>query len=170
MRTTVKSGKNSDTSDTSRSAGQENPWYPRHESDRADRLVDELDEEQMWRLYSELKTRTYREWTGWLLKHREEICAYDSLSPAERKRRLRDSADIDALVFHHACLFVELWRARINREHFCLPPSGPDLDTPEKHRDMMLNVMAAFHEMTDDDAWPFDHPDIEDSFPFREGS
>jgi hypothetical protein len=160
----VKTSKNSDTTGNFL---KENPWYPRLESDRADELIAELDEAQVLRLYNELKTKTHAGWLLWLEDARGVISTYDYLSRAQRKRRLQKKPDTGPLLLHHACIFVELWRARINREYFCLPPSGPDLDTPEAHRSMMLDVVTALDHGDDRDLWPFDHPTIEDNFPFR---
>ncbi|MDD2366297.1 MAG: hypothetical protein PHN84_09045 [Desulfuromonadaceae bacterium] len=162
-------GKKSRNEDTNHSVLRENPWYPRHESDRADELVDELDEAQQLRLYDELKTKTYESWKSWLLDARVEICTYDQLNRAQRARRLKKLPDTDALVLHHACIFVELWRAKIHREYFPLPPNAAPVDTPQRQRDLMLNVVASY--ATDvRDLWPFDHPDIDDGFPFRSDS
>lgn len=155
------------SSHTNGSFLRENPWYPRHESDRADELVDELDEEQMLRLYNALKTNSLAKWLNWLEDARGEISTYDYLSRAKRKQCLKKHGD-DALLLHHACIFVELWRARINREYFCLPPQGPELDTPVAHRSMMLDVVTAYFRFDDRDLWPFDHPDIEDYYPFEQ--
>lgn len=163
----MKKSKSNHTNDSFR---KENHFYPRHESDRADELVDELDEEQILRLYNELKTKSHAKWLLWLEDARGSICQYDSLRRAQRKRRLQKKPDIETLLLQHACIFVELWRARINREYFCLPPSGPDLDTPESHRSMMLDVVTALSHGDDRDLWPFDHPLIDDMFPFASDS
>lgn len=159
----MKKDKSSHTND---SFLRENHFYPRHESDRADELVDELDEEQILRLYNELKTKTYSEWMDWLEDARGEICQYDSLSRALRKRQLQKKPDSEALRLHHACIFVELWRARIHREYFPLPPNAGPIETHEAQRDLILNVVAAYNKHDLRDLWPFDHPDIEDYFPF----
>src|SRR6266567_214833 len=99
--------KNGKSDHTTSSFRKENPWYPRHASDRADELTDELDEEQILRLYNELKTKTHVKWLLWLEDARGPICEYDSLSRVQRKRRLQKSPDIETLLLHHACIFVE---------------------------------------------------------------
>lgn len=163
--------KTNKTSHTNDSVLRENPWYPRHESDRADALVDELDEGQILRLYGELKTRTLAEWLCWLETARGLICQYDGLSDTKRRQLLKGKADSEALMLHHACVFVELWRWRIHREYFPLPPNAPPIDTHATQRDLMLNVVVAYHKHDLRDLWPFDHPDIDDRYPFlREDS
>ncbi|MBW4056534.1 MAG: hypothetical protein HIU83_14260 [Proteobacteria bacterium] len=162
--------KTNKTRDTSDSFLRENHFYPRHESDRADELVDELDEGQILRLYNELKTKTLTEWLNWLDTERGSICQYDALSRAKRRQQLKKKGEpgLDAVRLQHACIFVELWRWRIHREFFPLPPNAPPIDTHQKQRDLMLNVMAAYYRYDDRDLWPFlDHPDIDDRFPFR---
>jgi len=157
----MKKDKSSHTND---SFLRENPWYPRHESDRADELVDELDEERVLRLYNALKTRTFVDWLSWLEAERGAICAYDGLSRTKRIQYLKKHGD-EALLLHHACIFVELWRAKIHRGYFPLPPNAAPIDTHQRQRDLMLNVVASY--ATDNrDLWPFDHPDIEDYYPF----
>jgi hypothetical protein len=143
-----------------------NPWYPHHESDRADELIDELDEAQIMQLFRELKTKTFAQWNDWFEGAREEISKYDYLSRAQRKRRLRQQPDNATLRLHHACICVELWRARLNRRYLCLPPAG-EIDTPESQREMLMAVVAAYNDFDLGDLWFFDHPDIDDPFPFQ---
>lgn len=149
---------------------RENVFYPRHVSDRADELLDELEEEQVLQLYNELKTKTYAEWLDWLEDARAEISKYDHLSRAARKRELQKLPDIKTLLLHHACVYVELWREFLNHNYFSLPPAG-EVDTPESQREMMLAVVAAYnHPDLLRALWPFSHPSIEDRFPFLRDS
>jgi hypothetical protein len=165
----VKTNKTSHTND---SVLLENPWYPRHESDRVDELCAELDEGQILQLYCELKTKTLAEWQDWCEAQRVLICQYDALSDAKRHQQLKKKGGLDptALMLHHACVFVELWRCRLHREYFPLPPNAPPIDTHHKQRGLMLNVMAALYRYDNRDLWPFDHPEIDDGYPFRNGS
>lgn len=149
---------------------KENAFYPRHVSDRADELIEELDSEQVLQLYDALKTKTYADWSLWLGDARDAISKYDNLSHAERKRRLKKPPVIETLLLHHACIYVELWRSRIDREYFSLPPSGPSIETPEEQREMMLNIIAAYDNFDPRDLWPFSHPSIDDIFPFKQDS
>lgn len=149
---------------------KENAWYPRHVSDRADVLLDELDEEQVLRLYNELKTKTYAEWIGWLEDARADISKYDNLSRAARKRQLQKRPDTKTLLLHHACVYVDLWRELLNQKYISLPPAG-EIDTPESQREMMLAIVAAYNDPDLLRAlWPFAHPSIDDRFPFQRDS
>lgn len=93
---------------TSHSAGQQNPLYPRHVSTRVDELLDQLDLEQIQRLYNELQTMTYLDWMYWLEGERVKICKYDSLTSAERKNLLRSNSENEPLLLHYACVWLEL--------------------------------------------------------------
>ncbi len=155
--------------DTNDNFLRQSAWYPRHVSDRADELIDEPGEAQLRQLYDALKTITVGEWMTWLSDFREEICEYDALRPAERKRLLQPvapSVPIDALRLHHACIFVELWRTRMNNDYFHLPPRGMPIDDPESQREMMLAVVASYYEYDAHDLWPFELPDDETGLPF----
>lgn len=133
----------------------ETPWYPRFVSDRADQLLDELDEGQVEQLRLELQTIPYTAWAQWLEDTRAAIQEYDSLPAAGRRRRLQGQDALVALRLHHACVFVELWRARLVAQHVALPPRGGPLDTPEEHRSMMLSVLASYSQVDVRDFWPF---------------
>lgn len=147
---------------------QENPWRPAHVSDRADELRAELDEEQLGLLFRELQTMSYAEWLAWIEAKRAAICRYDYSSPAERRRQLRKPGGIEVLMLHHACAWLELWRARTAQRFFPLPPAGAPLDSPERHREMLLACLASLHDLDERDQWPFDLPEGEDQYPFRE--
>lgn len=147
---------------------RENPWYPAHVSDRADELISELDEAQLRLLYNELQTMSCLEWFAWLEAERGSICKHDWLNRAERQARLRKPGEVAHLRFQHACVWLELWRARTQMHYFHLPPSGLPLDTPEQHREMMLKVVASYHDYDERDFWPFDLPDGVESFSFRD--
>jgi hypothetical protein len=149
------------------SFGRENPWYPRHVSDRADELCDELDEVQLRQLYDALKNKTLSEWLIWLEEARAEVAKYDWLRRAERKRRLQKRTSPEVLLLHHACVFVELWRARMESRYFHLPPRGLPLNEPEAHREMLLAVLASYNAFDARDLWPFEFPEGEDHLPFR---
>lgn len=152
-------------------AQQRTDPYPKHVSARADALIAELDEAQCHQLYAELKTIDVQEWTDWLGAARKEIARYDSLTPTERSARIRGPADTSALAsplrLHHAIVFLELWRARMQLKYLHLPPSGLPLDTPERHREMLLAAMASFHDYDLRDLWPFALPKGFDRIPFR---
>ena len=152
---------------TNDSFPQESAFYPLGFSDRAAVLIEELDATQALQLYNELKTRTYEDWLDWLEDARAEIAKYDYLTRSERKARLQKPTDIQSLFLHHACVFVELWRARLAREYFHLPPSGGPLETAEEQREMMLAVAVSYHKYHHRDLWPFECPDCVDLFPFR---
>lgn len=153
---------------TSDSFPKEISWYPRFASDRADELIAELDAGQQSRLLGGLKTRTYAEWLTWLGDARGEIATYDGLSRAQRTRRLQPRPDTEILLLHHACIFVELWRARLDRQYCHLPPYGPPLESHENHRSMMVNIMTAFDRYDPRDLWPFDSPEDAGWFPFSD--
>ncbi|MFM2056070.1 MAG: hypothetical protein RLY71_455 [Pseudomonadota bacterium] len=154
-------------SSTTPRAPEESPWYPLHVSARADELIDELGEVQCRRLFDALRTTSVAQWLCWLEDARAEIGAYDGLTAKQRKRRLQDPGDIDALRLHHACVFVELWRARMERNYRQLPPRGMPLDRPEDHRSMLLDAMAAHSAWQDLDLWPFErHLQEEWRLPF----
>jgi len=153
---------------TNRSNPKENPWYPRHVSDRADELLDELDETQCRRLYDELKQTTLGEWFTWLEETRHEVSEYDSLTRAKRKQRLAAHPTVSNLKLHHASVFVELWRIRTTNAYFSLPPSGLPLVTDERQREMMLAVVSSYSNFELLDLWPFDFPEGVDAFPFHE--
>jgi hypothetical protein len=151
---------------------QENARHLANVPDRAAGLIAELDETQRQQLLDALGTMSYAEWLDWLEASRVVICRYDALKPSERKRqfakRAQAFADSDPLLLHHACIWLELWRARISTRFLPLPPAGLPLDSPESQRQMMLAVVAAYHDYDLLDFWPFDTPEVEDSFPFRE--
>lgn len=154
---------------TNRSDPKQNPWYPRHVSDRADELIEELDATQCRLLYDELQKETIGEWFVWLEEQREAISQYDELRRTQRKRRLGKAADTSALKLHHACIFVELWRSRMTTSYFHLPPSGGPLDTTEDHRRMMLAVVASYNDpLAVHDLWPFEFPEDVHPVPFRD--
>lgn len=154
---------------TNSSDPKQNPWYPRHVSDRADELIEELDEKQCQRLYDELQKEAIGEWFVWLEEKREEIAAYDDLSRAQRKHRLNKPADTSTLKLHHACVFVELWRARLTTSYFHLPPSGGPLEAQEDHRRMMLAVVASYNDpLSVQDLWPFEFPEDLQYLPFQD--
>lgn len=153
---------------TNRSDPTQNSWYPRFVSDRADALLDELDEAQVQQLRGALKTLTFEEWKVWMVTEREAIGTYDELTPRERTRRRQKPGRTDALKLHHACLFVELWRARTDTSYCHFPPYGQALDTPELQRAMMLAVMASHRKAYLRDVWPFDVPEGDDPYPFRD--
>lgn len=148
---------------------KQNPWYPRHVSDWADELLDELDAKQCQLLYDELQKATIGEWFVWLEEQREAISAYGDLTRTQRKRRLGKSDDASTLKLHHACVFVELWRARLTASYFYLPPSGGSLDTEEDQRRMMLAVVASYNDsLAIHDLWPFEFPEDIQALPFRD--
>ncbi|MEN9481018.1 MAG: hypothetical protein RLZZ298_2413 [Pseudomonadota bacterium] len=148
---------------------KQNAWYPRHVSDRVDELIDELDAAQCELLYDELGKETIGDWFVWIEEQREAISGYDGLSRTQRKRRLGKSADTSTLKLHHACVFVELWRARTTSSYFHLPPSGGPLDTEEAQRRMMLAVVASFNDASAiRDLWPFEFPEGIQALPFRD--
>ena len=151
---------------TNRSDPKQNPWYPNHVSDRADELIKELSEAQSQCLYDELKKMTLGDWFSWLEDQREEISEYDRLTRAERKRSLNKQPNLDVLKLHHACVYVELWRARTTNAYFSFPPNGQALDTPESQREMMLSVLASYNSFEMGDLWPFACSDDADPFPF----
>lgn len=154
---------------TNRSDPKQNPWYPRHVSDRADELIEELGETQCQLLYDELHNETIGEWFVWLEEQREAISQYDGLSRTQRKRRLGKLADTSTLKLHHACVFVDLWRARMTTSYFHLPPSGGALDSMEDQRRMMLAVVASYNDpLALRDLWPFDFPEDVHPVPFRD--
>lgn len=152
------------------SAQQKNPEYPKRVSPRADALIAELDAAQRRRLYDELKATPLQEWFDWLVSERKEIARYDSLTAAERQTRLRSAADISVQNspgrLQHACVYIELWRARMQQRYFHLPPSGLPLDTPERHREMLLAALASYNDYSPDDLWPFEYPKGESANPF----
>jgi len=147
---------------------KENPWYPRHVSDRADQFLDELDETQCGQLYNELKKTTLGDWFVWLEAARKEVSIYDSLSHVKRRQRLAKQPSVIDLKLHHACVFIELWRTRTTNVYFSLPPSGAPLDTDERQREMMLAVVSSYNNFELRDLWPFEFPNDVDLFPFRE--
>ena len=150
---------------TNRSDPKENPWYPRGASDLADALIDELDVAQVRQLYDALRTQTIVEWWVWLESHREEISEYDGLTAAQRKRRLQKTDKTSALRLHHACIFVELWRARTHAAYYHFPPYGRVPDTPHAQRSMMLAIVDSYNKFEPHDVWPFEVPDGVDFFP-----
>lgn len=153
-----------------RSDPKQNPWYPRFASDEADALLDELDEAHVLTLRAALKTTTFQAWKLWVEDSREEIGEYDELSPSERTRRLQGPDRIDALRLHHACVFVELWRARTNMSFYHFPPYGQVPDEPHLQRAMMLGILASHRQAYLRDVWPFEVPDGEDRDPFADES
>lgn len=153
---------------TNQSNPKENPWYPRHVSDRVDELLDDLDETQSRQLYDELKKITLGDWFAWLEDTRNEVSKYDSLSRAKRRQRLAKSASVADLKLHHACVFVELWRTRTTNAFFSLPPSGAPLDTDENQREMMLAVVSSYNNFEFRDLWPFEFPNDVALLPFLE--
>lgn len=144
----------------------ENPWYPRHVSDRADELLDELNEVQCRQLYEELKQTTLAGWLTWLEEARTEVARYDGLTRAKRRQHLLKQPSVADLKLHHACVFVELWRTRTTNAYFSLPPSGAPLDTDEVQREMMLAVVSSYNNFELRDLWPFEFPSDVDLFPF----
>ncbi len=147
---------------------QENAWYPVHESDRADELISELDEVQLVELYDALHTKTFGEWLGWIEEKRADICKYDYLSRAERKRKLLKHEGCTTLMLHHACIYIELWRTRTAKRYFSFPPSGAPIDTPVAQREMMLAVLAAYQDFDMRDIWPFEVLDEKTNYPFHD--
>ena len=145
---------------------KENPWYPRHVSDRVDELLDEIDEAQCQCLFDELKKTDMNDWFTWLETARNEIAEYDTLSRVQRRRRLSEYSSVNVLKFHHACIFVELWRIRTGT-YFTLPPAGVSLDTGTRQREMMLAVMSAYSNFDLRDLWPFDFPHDAYIVPFQ---
>lgn len=153
---------------TNQANPKENPWYPRHVSDRVDELLDELGETQCAQLYEELKKTTLGDWFVWLESAREEVSVYDSLSHFKRRQRLAKKSSVVDLKLHHACIFIELWRTRTANAYFSLPPSGAPLDTEERQREMMLAVVSSYNNFELRDLWPFEFPNDVDLFPFCE--
>lgn len=148
---------------------KQNPWYPRHVSDRAEELIEELDAKQCRQLYDELQKQTVSEWLFWLEEQREDIYQYDVLTRTQRIRRLGKPTDSSTLKLHHACVFVELWRARMTSSYFHLPPSGRPLDATEDQRRMMLAVLASYNDsLSIQDLWPFETSEDEHPVPFRD--
>jgi hypothetical protein len=154
-------------SDTHHSFDREHTWYPRHVSDRADELIDELDESQCRRLFDALKAMALSEWFDLLETSRNDIVKYDALNRAGRKRRLAKDGTAEPLLLHHGCIFVELWRARTQSTYFHFPPTGPSIATPEAQRDMLLAVLTSFNAFDLRDLWPFEFPEGEEQLPFR---
>ncbi len=145
------------------------PWYPRHASDRADELIDELDEQQRDALYLALKDKTLTEWHIWLEDARASVLAYDAFTRGRRAKKLKSSAS--SLELHHACIYLELWRARLSRHFRPLPPNGLPIDTPNLQRELMLEVLASSNAFDPRDLWPFEYPaDAARTtwFPFKE--
>jgi hypothetical protein len=158
---------------TNRSDPKQNPWYPRHVSDRADALIEELDPAQIQQLGDALQSTTFAEWSAWLEEKRAEIGEYDELSLAGRRRRLQKPDRLYALRLHHACVFVELWHARTHASYFHFPPHGDGAQTPQAQRAMMLAVMASYSQIDPRDLWPFEFPENAERcglFPFRDSS
>lgn len=153
---------------TNRANPENNPWYPRLVSDRADELLDELEENQCRQLYDDLKTTTLADWFVWLEEARNEVSRYDGLSRAKRRQRLAKHPSVADLKLHHACIFVELWRTRTTNAYFSLPPSGAPLDSDERQREMMLAVVSSYNNFELRDLWPFAFPSDVDPFPFHE--
>jgi hypothetical protein len=146
---------------------QENAWHPWHVSDRATELSEELDEAALRRLYDSLRVKTLSEWLTWLEDARKDITKYDWQKARDRKRHLQKNPTSEALMLHHACIFIELWRTRLNNQYFPLPPRGLPIDGPESQREMMLAVLTSYNALDKTDLWPFRFPDGEDQLPFR---
>ena len=144
---------------TNDSFPRESAFYPRHVSDRAEALICELDSAQIRQLHNELKTKISEGLFDWLEASRGEIARYDYLSRTERKALLQNPAEPATLLLHYACIFLELWRARLTWKYFHLPPSGGPLETAEEQREMMLAVVASYREYDPRDLWPFEGPD-----------
>lgn len=151
-----------------RSDDGQKPWYPRFVSDRADVLIDELDEGLVQQLQAELQKSTYPAWAQWLEDARADIEEYDSLTAAARKRRLRGSDVPGALKLHHACVFVELWRHRLDSRHMSLPPRGDPLDTPASQRRLLLWALASYSQADPRDFWPFPESPDSVAWPFAD--
>jgi hypothetical protein len=148
-----------------------NVWYPRHVSDRADQLIDELDEKHLSLLYDSVREKSFEEWLLWIEDTRDQIVAYDYLSAKDRKKRLQLKEVTVNLALHHACIYVELWRTRLSHSYRPLPPNGTPIDTPESQRELMLSAVASFSNFDARDFWPFEIPNGAEKtkcFPFRE--
>lgn len=150
---------------------KKNSFYPRHVSERADALTDQLDQTQIQRLYRLLRAKELHIWLLWLEDARIEISDYDILTEKQRAAELRGKNSEHSLMLHHACIFLELWRARLMHFYHPLPPSGAPIDTPASQRHLMLCSLASFNAFDPRDLWPFERPEgSEESiwFPFPE--
>ena len=143
-----------------------NVWYPHHVSDRADELMGELQPSHCRVLFTALQTHTVSAWLNWLEVTSKDVLCYDVLNKNERSRRLNSKNNVDALRYHHACIFLELWRTRVHSSHLALPPNGPPLDSASSLRQMMIGTMTAYNSMEAEDFWPFAYPE-EARWPFK---
>ncbi|MGD9949879.1 MAG: hypothetical protein AB7U29_15570 [Desulfobulbus sp.] len=147
---------------TNRSDPAQNPHYPRFVSPRADELIDELEPGQVVQLRNALHTQTLEEWMCWFEDSRESICEYDRLTPVERRARLLDQIDIAPLMLHHACVFLELWRKRVELQYYCLHRNDLVIEHQPEQREMIFSVLEAYNHAPVYDYWPFGG-----QFPFR---
>lgn len=148
-----------------------NVWYPRFVSDRADELIEELEDDHLKVLYSAVRLKSISDWLLWIEENRNEVTAYDSLTTKERRSRLKSKRATSDLLLHHACIYVELWRARLAYSYQSLPPNGDPITTPESQRALMLAAVASFNNFDARDFWPFEIPDGAEEtkwFPFRD--
>ena len=109
------------------------------------------------------------DWLLWFEANIKSFLGYDCLSDSERKKKLKN-ADTDVLKCHHACIFLELWRARLHENYLPLPPNGSPIDTKESHRQVMVMALISYSDFKVNDFWPFEIPENEDRFPFQEES
>jgi len=164
------------TSTTPR-APEESPWYPRHASDRADELIDELDEALCRQLYDALRPMQYEEWLDWMYSHEAAIAEHDGITASQRKRRLHArSGSVDSARLQHACVFLALWHARMAWHHGHLPSRAQPGHRPDEQRRMLLASLASLRNAPVRDLWPFEwhledepwHPPFEDYRDHRE--
>ena len=149
---------------------EKNAWYPRHVSDRADILLDEMSQESELKLFRALQAVSLGEWLEYLEEEKDEICRFDALSTKERAKELRQENNLVALRLLHACVFVELWRCHLTQSSFPLPPSGLPLDESERHREFLLESLAAYNTIPERAYWPFGALEETSVFPFRSAS
>jgi hypothetical protein len=132
-------------------------------------LIDEVDDQQLTALYLLVKDKTLTEWLLWLEDERAAVLTYDALSASKRAKELKVSAS--SIRYHHACIYLELWRARLTRSFRPLPPNGDSIQSPVSQRELMLQVLASSSAFDPRDFWPFERPPnakVTTWFPFRD--
>lgn len=147
---------------------EDNCWYPRHVTDRVDLMIDQLDDKNTRLLYEEYTQISTDDWLAWFLSNWNEISNYDLLADAERVEILEKNPNGAILKQHHACIFLDLWRARLENSFLQLPPHGPPIEDVVDQRLILLTSLVSYLEMYPEDYWPFKIPEGQIGFPFIE--
>ncbi len=123
-------------------------------SERAEKFIEQLNEVQVQKLTCALKSiQPHNQWKEWLISERKAIGAYDRLDYVGRERFLQTRNDNEILLIHHACIYIELWRVRIDSKNYFNFRDIGLVDRPVEQREMLLGVLSAWEDIDPQDLW-----------------